>query len=203
MAYSIEAEPGEKVLLDLDFQVSARPSAGFTAGSRALARESNKRERLRLGVSDRALYLPATRFVVSGDPFYFRRVPREQVHEIRVQRLRPYGLWIAAAVMVAAGLIVEILMMTPLVTQSPGTYQVSGWPLAILVGGLLLPIAGRGRSRLVIQMAKGRFGWNSPLVIDRASKQRIAAALDEVLKACRGADLQVSDERALASAGAS
>jgi hypothetical protein len=40
-------------------------------------------------------------------------------------------------------------------------------------------------------------------VIDGAAKQRIAAALDEVLKACRGADLHVSDERAMASAEAS
>src|SRR5207253_164796 len=100
------------------------------------------------------------RFVVSGDPTYFRRVPKEQVKEVRVQSLRPYGLWVAAALMVAAGLITEILMMMPLVEQIPGRYRVSGWPLAILVGGLLLPLAARGRQRLVMQMEKGRFRWD-------------------------------------------
>src|SRR5437899_1214811 len=84
-------------------------------------------------------------------------------------------------------------LMLPLVTQARGTYQVSGWPLAILVGGLLLPIAGKGRARLVVHLAKGRFGWNAPLVVDRASKQRIAAALDEIVAACRKAGFPVSD----------
>jgi len=195
MAYEIQAEPGENILLDLDFQVSPGSGTGFIVTGGALARESKKRERLRLAISDQAVYLPATRFVVSGDPHYFRRVAREQVRAVCVQRLRPYGLWIAAALMAAAGLVTEIMVMLPLVTQARGTYQVSGWPLAILVGGLLLPIAGKGRARLVVHLAKGRFGWNAPLVVDRASKQRIAAALDEIVAACRKAGFPVSDER--------
>jgi hypothetical protein len=141
--------------------------------------------------------------VVSGDPSYFRRVPREQVRSIGVQRLRPYGLWVAAALMATVGLAIEIMMMMPLVGQEPGSYTVSGWPLALLVGGLLLPIAGRGRTRLVVQLAKGRFGWNAPLVLDRASKQRIAAALDGVVTACRKAGFPLSDERETITAAAS
>jgi hypothetical protein len=196
MAYIMELEPGETVLLDLDFQVSQQRNAGVTAASSALAREAKKQERLRIGISDRAFYLPATRLVFSGDPTYFRRVPREQVAEIRVERLRPFGLWIAAALMVAAGLAVEIIMMWPLLTQAPGTYTVSGWPLAVFVGGLLLPLAARGRQRLAIQLKKGRFGWNAPLVLDRASKQRIAATLDDILKACQAGGYHVVDDRA-------
>lgn len=87
-------------------------------------------------------------------------------------------------------------------TRALGSYEVSGWPLAILVGGLLLPIAGRGRSRLVVQLAKGRFGWNAPLVIDRRSKERIASALDTVVTACRQAGFPVTDEREPAPAAA-
>jgi len=104
-------------------------------------------------------------------------------------------MWAAAALMVLAGLATEIAMMWPLVTQMPGTYRVSGWPLAILVGGLVLPFAARGRQRLAMRLNKGRFGWNAPLVLDRASKQRIATALDEVLKACQAGGYQVVDER--------
>jgi hypothetical protein len=196
MAYIMELEPGETVLLDLDFQVSQQRNAGVTAASSALAREAKKQERLRIGISDRAFYLPATRLVFSGDPTYFRRVPREQVAEIRVERLRPFGLWIAAALMVAAGLAVEVIMMWPLLTQAPGTSTVSGWPLAVFVGGLLLPLAARGRQRLAIQLKKGRFGWNAPLVLDRASKQRIAATLDDILKACQAGGYHVVDDRA-------
>ena len=48
---------------------------------------------------------------------------------------------------------------------------------------------------MVMQMARGRFRWDPPLVVDRASKQRIAATLDDILAACRSAGIQVSDER--------
>jgi hypothetical protein len=196
VAYDIQAEPGETVLLDMDFEVYPGRESKILARGSGLAREAKRQERLRLAISDRAIYLPATRFVVSGDATYFRRVSREDVREVRVQTLRPYGMWVAAALMVAAGLATEIAMMWPLVTQMPGTYRVSGWPLAILVVGLLLPFAARGRQRLAIQLKKGRFGWNAPLVMDRGAKQRIAAALDEVLKACQAGGYQVMDDRA-------
>jgi hypothetical protein len=186
MAYIVEAEPGENVLLDVEFRASQKD---------IVYRASQRPPDLRMAISDRAFYFAATRFVVSGDPTYFRRVPKDQVREVRVQSLRPYGLWVAAALMVAAGLVTEILMMWPLVTQIPGTYRVSGWPLAILVGGLVLPFASKSRQRLMIQMVKGRFKWEPPLVLDRASKQRIAATLDDILKACQAGGYQVVDDR--------
>jgi hypothetical protein len=181
MPYEIEAEPGEKVLLDLDFLVS------------------EKSERFRFAVSDRALYLPAKRFVISGDPHYFRRVPKVRVNEVCVQALRPYGLWVAAALMVVAGLVTEILMLMPFFVGLEGTFRLSGWPLAILVGGLLLPLAARGRGRLVVLMGDQSFKWVPPLVVDRASKRHIAATLEEILKACRTAGIRVSDQRATVS----
>lgn len=193
MAYVMELEPGENVLLDVTFRASDKD---------IVRRSSQRPPDLRMGISDRAFYFAATRFVVSGDPTYFRRVPKDQVRDVRVQAVRPYGLWVMAALMVIAGLVTEVLMMWPLVTQVPGTYRVSGWPLAILVGGLLLPFAARGRHRLVIQMVKGRFKWDPPLVIDRGSKQRIAATLDDILKASRAAGVQVIDDRGTAGAGA-
>jgi hypothetical protein len=182
----IEPEPGEHVLLDLAFRASDKQTVSRTA---------EKPDDLRLGISDRAVYLPAKRFVVSGDPCYFRRVPKDQVRLVQLQTLRPYALWIAAVLMVLAGLVTEVLMMMPLVMQIPGKYKVSGWPLAILVGGLLLPLAARGRLRLVMHLTRGRFRWDPPLVVDHASKRRIAATVDDILTACRSAGLQVSDER--------
>jgi hypothetical protein len=181
MPYEIQAEPGEKVLLDLAFQVS------------------EESESFRFGVSDRALYLPSKRFVVAGDPRCFRRVPRAQVIEVRVQDLRPHGLWIAAALMAAAGLVTQILMLMPFFTDLEGEFVLSGWPLALLVGGLLLPLAARGRQRMVVRMVDRSFKWYPPLVVDRASKRRIAATLAEIVAACRTAGLQVNDERRTAA----
>jgi hypothetical protein len=182
----IQPEPGEKILLDLAFQASEEPIAHL---------HGQRPEELRLGISDRAIYLPAQRLVALRDPRYFRRVPKEQVTEVQVRTPRPYGLWIVAVLMVVIGLSTEILMMMPLVLQTPGTYRVSGWPLALLVGGLVLPLTARGRLHLIVILRRGRFRWKPPLVVDRASKQRIAAALDEILTACRTAGIPVSDER--------
>jgi hypothetical protein len=193
MAYVIESEPGENVLLEVCYRASQKDT---------VYRASERPPDLRMAISDRAFYFAANRFVVSGDPTYFRRVPKDQVREVRIQPLRPYGLWVAAALMATAGLVTELLMMWPLVMQIPGRYRVSGWPLAILVGGLLLPLAGKGRLRLIVQMVKGRFKWDPPLVVDRASKQRITALMDDIQKASRAGGFQVVDDRCPAEAQA-
>lgn len=55
----------------------------------------------------------------------------------------------------------------------------------------------------MVPLAKGRFGWNAPLVIDRRTKQRIAATLDTVATACCQAGFPATDERQPAPAAAS
>jgi len=59
-----------------------------------------------------------------------------------------------ATLMVITGLAVTVLMVWPFFT--PGIhdrFRVSGWPVAICVGGLLIPFAARGRRGLIISWA--------------------------------------------------
>ena len=100
MPYEIQQEPGERVLLDLAFRASEK---------QVVYRSADRPDDLRLGISDRAIYLPAKRFVVSGDPCYFRRVPKAQVNLVQVQGPRAYGLWIAAVLMVLAGVCASLV----------------------------------------------------------------------------------------------
>jgi hypothetical protein len=76
--------------------------------------------------------------------------------------------------------------------------KMNGLPIAIFVGGLILPFIARGRFGLVVTLAKGKFRWKPPLVVDRASKENVAAVLAAIVQGCRSAGIHVLDERSTA-----
>lgn len=165
MPYEINPEPGENVLLDVWFQ------------------PSNKCEPFGFAVSDQALYVPAKKFVISGDPRFFKRVPDCDLRSISVEKTRPYAAWMLSALMTVAGLtIIGGLIIGSRVTTDPHAFCEA---LSVLVGGLLVPFAAKGRKRLVITMASGTYKWNPPFVVDKASKQQIESVLQSILEACR------------------
>lgn len=176
MPYAVDAEPGETVLANV------------------FVKMSDNEEPFYFAVSDRAVFLPAKRFQISGDPRYLRRVPKAEVSEVKVERLRPYGLWAAAGFLVLVGGVTEILMMLPLIMQVPGTHRVSGGPLALFVIGLVLPFASRDRRRLTVIAGKKPFHWNPPLVVGKAAKEKISGTLETILAACRTAGIPTKDE---------
>ena len=108
---------------------------------------SKKAQPFHFAVSNRAVYIPRIKFIAKTDPFYFQRVPLDQVREVAVRRLRPYGLWLLAALMIPAGLFSTIFMMEPVLKGAPGTHHISGWPIAVFIGGFLIPMAPTAGSR--------------------------------------------------------
>lgn len=175
MAYKPELEPNENLALQIAFKVSEKAAA------------------FNFAVSDQALYWPAIKgFVLKGDPTYFKRIRNNEITEVRVRRLPSCGFWIISALMLVVGLASAIFMMLPLIHQEPGTHTVSGWPFAIFVGGILLPFAARGRLGLEVRTHDKKFRWKPPLVVDKASKQKIQATFDEIIAACEKSGLRVS-----------
>lgn len=175
MAYTIDLQPGEQLIREIILVVSPKVEPFY------------------LGVTNQALYLPAKKLIAVSDPYYYRRVQLAEVTEVSIRRMRPYVLWFIAGLMLVAGLAVGILMMWPFFTPGvSGTFTVSGWPVALCVGGLLIPFAAHGRRGLIIRWAKGKFRWKPPLVIDRDSKQRIAETLRDIAAACNEAKLNVT-----------
>lgn len=178
MAYEIVPEPGE--------QVEARIALAL----------SKKAQPFYLAVTNRALYLPRIKLIAKSDPYYFQRVRLEQVEQVTVRRLAPYALWILAGLMVCGGLVTTLLMLEPLMTGAPGSHEVSGWPIAVFVCGFLVPFAARGRFGLEIRFSGGSFRWKPPLVVDRASREKIAAAFQTIVEACEKCGVRVFDKRA-------
>ena len=177
MAYEPELENGENVQLRVQLALS------------------KKAQPFHLAISDRALYWPAIKLVAKSDPYYFRRITHNQIQEVEIRRLAPYGFWALAAVMVVVGLISTVFMMQPLLARTPGTHQVSGWPIAIFVGGLILPFAAKGRFGLRITTTQKTFKWKPPMIVDKISKDKVAETLTSIRTTCESAGLRVKDER--------
>jgi hypothetical protein len=174
MAYKPELEPNENLALQIAFKVSEKAVA------------------FNFAVSDQALYWPATKAFAMNDATYFKRLRNNEISEVCVRRLPPYGLWIVAILMVLTGLATAYFMYAPLINREPGEHRVSGWPIAIFVGGILLPFAARGRLGLEIRTHDKKFRWKPPLVVDKTSKQKIQATFDEIIAACEKSGLRVS-----------
>src|SRR5215218_451432 len=124
MPYTVNLEPGEHLIKELSLVISPKVAPFHFA------------------VTNQALYLPAKKLIAVSDPYYYRRVPHSEVTEVAIRRIRPYVLWFIGALMFVAGLVVTVLMMWPLLTPGIyGRFTVSGWPVAVCVGGLLIPFA--------------------------------------------------------------
>ena len=178
MAYVVDLGPGEKLEANIELSLSKKARPFFFA------------------VSNEAVYIPRIKLVAKTDPYYFQQVNLGRVRKVRVRRLRPYFLWILAALMVSIGLLTTIWMMGPVLRKEPGEHRVSGWPIAVFVCGFLVPIAARGRFGLEVEFDEGKYRWKPPLVVDRASKQKVAGALQAIVDACERVGVSTWDARA-------
>jgi hypothetical protein len=177
MGYELVLEQGEEIRANIELKLSKKAKPFFFA------------------VSNRAIYVPRTKLIAKTDPFYFQRVPLGQIRQINVTPLRPYVLWLLAGLMVFIGFFTTIFMMEPVLRNEPGLHTVSGWPIAIFVCGFLVPFAAKGRFVLKIVFEDGTFRWKPPLVVDKASKQKIAETFQTIIGACEKIGVQISDKR--------
>ena len=178
MAYEIVLESGEQIEARIELNLS------------------KKAQPFHFAVTNRALYIPRIKLIAKTDPYYFQRVRLEQVEQVKVKRLSPYAFWLLAGLMVPAGFITTVWMMAPVLRREPGTHSVSGWPISIFVCGFLVPFAVKGRWGLEVCFSGGRYRWKPPLVVDEASKQKIAETFQTIIEACGKVGARVLDQRA-------
>ncbi len=174
MPYILDLAPNERLRADIDYAAS------------------EKSGRFRFAVTDHAFYIPATKFVVAGDPTYFKSVPIAHVESVEIEAIKPYGFYVFSVLMVLAGLFILGTAILPGAILTP---QGIGWSLAILVGGVLLSIAGQGRYRLAVRMGKETYRWVPPLVVFPQDKRQLNEVLDTIVKASTGIGVRVEDAR--------
>ncbi|MGO9565998.1 MAG: hypothetical protein ACLP5H_00510 [Desulfomonilaceae bacterium] len=171
MPFEIKAEEGETVLLHESYKSPSLWSEPFA-----------------FAVSDRALYVPATKWFRR----YFQRIPLSKIQSVTLHKDPLHGVWVLAAFIVAVGLAATYWMHEPVLARGVGS--VSAWPFVIVVAGLVVPFAHRGRSVLVVSLMSGSFKWSVITVVGFGKDERLAIQ-ERILGVCRKVGLPVHDDR--------
>ena len=171
MPVDIDPLPNERTIVNVKYRPSSR-SVPFA-----------------LGITDQAVYVPARKLWARDDPWYIKRIPIAQVRQVIVKRTPAIAILFVAALMVAGGLFFLYFIVDPIVHGQGG--RVSGWPLAILIGGILLPFVARGRRSLRIIYTDGKYSWTPPIVVDKRSRDYIQQLLDHIIGGFRSAGVSV------------
>jgi hypothetical protein len=175
MAFVVEPQAGEQVYLQKEFR-------GTHDHVFAMA------------VSNQAVYVSAQKFALKRDPWYFKRVPLSDVREVRLVKQRPIYIIILSATLFVFGTVLSFLMMWRAFHPMPGVpYEVSGWPFAIAIGGVIIPFIARGRRILIVKMRKGTFKWKPQLAIDKKTRELCSNLQDEIVQACRNVGIHIVD----------
>jgi hypothetical protein len=171
MPFTIDPQPGEEVLLQREFRGSHD-------------------HLFAMAVSNQAVYISAQRLALKRDPWYFKRIPLNDVEEVLLIKQRPVYALLVGLLMILFGGILSLLMMWRAFNPMPGVaYHVSGWPFAIFVGGLLIPFIARGRRVLIVRTRQGRFKWKPQLALDRKTRDHYSRLQDELIDACKKAGI--------------
>jgi hypothetical protein len=111
MPFVVDPQPGEEMYLVRKF----RGSHGHVFA---------------IAVSNQAVYLPAQKFTLKKDPWYFRRIPLSEVKEVRLLKQKPVFILTLSALMIVFGGVTAFLMMSYALRGEP--IRVSGRPLTNL-----------------------------------------------------------------------
>jgi hypothetical protein len=139
-----------------------------------------------MAVSNQAMFVSVQKMVLKRDPWYFKRIPLEDVQEVRLIKQRSvYVLMIGLLIILFGGLL-SVLMMWRAFNPMPGVpYHVSGWPFAIFVGGIIIPFIARGRKILRIRTRQGKFKWKPQLALDKKTREYCSQMQHELIEACK------------------
>ena len=171
MPFIIDAQPSEEIYLQKEFRGSH---------DHVFA----------MAVSNQAVYVSAQKLALKRDPWYFKRVPLNEVQEVRLIKQRPVYVLLLGLFMIVFGGILSFLMMWRAFNPMPGVaYHVSGWPFAIVVGGIIIPFIARGRKTLIVRMRTGKFKWKPQLAVDKKTRAHCSQIQVELVEACRKAGI--------------
>jgi hypothetical protein len=167
MPFTIDQQPGEEVFIQREFRGSH---------DHVFA----------MAVSNQAVYVSVQKLVLKRDPWDFKRVPLSEVKEVRLIKQRSVYILLLSLLMISFGGVLSFLMMWRAFNPVPGAaYYVSGWPFAIVVGGVIIPFIARRRKTLIVRMRKGRFKWKPQLAVDRKTRELCSHIQDELVAACK------------------
>jgi hypothetical protein len=141
-----------------------------------------------IAISNQAVYLPAQKFALKRDPWYFKRVPLNEVKAVRLVKQKSVFVLILSALMIVFGGVTGFLLMGYALRGE--AFRVSGWPLAFFVGGIILPFIARGRRTLIVIMINAKYKWKPQLAVDKKTRETYLKLQNEIVQACGKAGIQ-------------
>jgi len=163
-----ELMPGEDLLLRVTFQLTYKIPP------------------FHLAISNQAVYWHDLKFFTLNRAVVdFKRLENRKITEVRTRRLPPYGVWAFAAFLIVIGVVMVRLMYLP------DQHNISGWPFAFIIGGLVAPFTAKGRTALEVVTDDKTYRWQPPLVVDEASRQEIKDLFQSILQSCEKSGLRV------------
>lgn len=147
---------------------------------------------IRLAVSDKAVFILREKHF-SWQAWYIQRVPLKEVRQVFLSQQRGISIWIFSFFIFAIGAIVESVMMYDVLYRVPGA-RASGYPLAMVVAGILIPILAKGRKILVVQFNDGVYRWKPQLMVDRKHRNWIKQIQVNFVEACKSVGVHVLED---------
>jgi len=186
---SVRQREGQQVGVEMPFTIDPQPSEEVYVAKEYRSAHGHV---FALGISNQAIYIPAQKFTVKGDPWHFKRIPLSDVIEIGLRKQRSTSIYVFSAIMIVFGAILTYWMLGPILGREEG--YVSGWPIAMIVGGLLIPFISRGRQTLLVKMVKGKYKWIPQLAVDKSSRETYRQIQSDILEASRKAGIRTIEE---------
>jgi hypothetical protein len=151
-----------------------------------------------IAVSDRAIYLLRKRLFAVKDYWYAHRITTPTIRLVRINKLNPVGLWLLSIAMILLGGWTTYAMLSPLFHgDKTERTKLSGWPPALVVGGIAIPFIARKRYGIEIDIVGDSFSWKPPLMVDAASRRAIDEFLSLFARSVAEAGIPLSDDRPL------
>jgi hypothetical protein len=176
MPFTINPESGEEIYLFREFRGSHQHVFA-------------------IGVTNQAFYVPVQKkLTLQRDSWHFKRVPLSDVKQVRLSKQRYLPLLLLAGIMFLFGAVTSVLMMWQNLHPFPGEpIRGSGWPIALAVGGVIIPFISRGRRILTIETRDGKYKWKPQLAVDKKTRSFCSRIQDEVMQASIRAGVPILD----------
>jgi hypothetical protein len=153
----------------------------------------SKAEPFAITITTQAFLILSKKLFAVRNPYFYERVPLSELRAIRVKRLRAVWWYVLAGLLVVVGAYTTWGMFNEDYRNIGG--QLSKWPIIVLVAGLLLPFAARGRYGLIVAERNKSFTWKPAFVIGTGARQKQDDIISTIVTAARSLGVIVQDER--------
>lgn len=144
------------------------------------------------GVTNQAVYVTKEQHF-RQESWRLERIPTAEIVKIFIRKERSMVVWVLGALTFTGGLIMAVGFALNLYRALPGTkVPIVPWPFIFMAFGILMPIIGRGRRILTVQVGKKVHKWKAGIL--GGKKREVHDLQSRFLNACRSVGIPVASD---------